>query len=423
MAIEQAGCGSGGGRWRCAGPAGRQDDRQGRCPARSSAAGCSGSVRAPGSGRCRPRAGCGLEDAVPGRGVEGRHARGEAEFADERAVHAPEPRVGQRLVRALDGLPGEAGHLEDGGRGVGGDVDDPPVHHPGQREAHGGRDVAVVGHRVRLRGVQAEPLGERADGAEVAVALPVDEREPQDRPGQAAVAEQLLGRHLARPVRGLRRDLVGLQRRAGGVRVVDVAGAAHDQPGPRRVLLHRGDQVAGAVEVGAPDGGLVVGAEQRRQVDHRVDALHRRPQRAGVVQVTADAGGPRRQLDVAADECAAGGAVLRQARQQPRTHETGGAGEQQSGHVVLSSFDRMHGYELRSAGGAHRLHGTGDASAARAREGSGAAGSRTGRVLGSTSATTTAPTARAPALTANATAEPWVAARAASAGPLPPPPA
>jgi hypothetical protein len=40
----------------------------------------------------------------------------------------------------------------------------------------------------------------------------------------------------------------------------------------------------------------------------------------------------RGQRGVAADERAALEAVLDQARQQPRTHETGGAGEQQSRH-------------------------------------------------------------------------------------------
>jgi len=56
------------------------------------------------------------EDAVLGRCVDGRHARGEAEFTDERAVHAPGRRVGQRLGRSFDRLSGEAGYLEDGER-------------------------------------------------------------------------------------------------------------------------------------------------------------------------------------------------------------------------------------------------------------------------------------------------------------------
>jgi hypothetical protein len=59
----------------------------------------------------------------------------------------------------------------------------------------------------------------------------------------------------------------------------------------------------------------------------RVDAFHRRTQRLGVGQVAADGGRPRRQRGVAADKRAALEAVLHEARQQPRTHETGDTGE------------------------------------------------------------------------------------------------
>ena len=45
---------------------------------------------------------------------------GEKPLADEGAVEVPESRVGQRFCRPLDRLPGEAGHLVDGGGGVGG---------------------------------------------------------------------------------------------------------------------------------------------------------------------------------------------------------------------------------------------------------------------------------------------------------------
>ena len=64
---------------------------------------------------------------------------------------------------------------------------------PGEREADGGHDVAVVGYGVGVCGVQPEAPGERGHRCEVPVAVAVDEREAQDRPGQAAAAQELLG--------------------------------------------------------------------------------------------------------------------------------------------------------------------------------------------------------------------------------------
>ena len=53
----------------------------------------------------------------------------------------------------------------------------------------------------------------------------------------------------------------------------------------------RSDQVARAVEVGSPDGVLVVGAKERREVDDRLDAFEGLREGVGILEVTADCGG------------------------------------------------------------------------------------------------------------------------------------
>lgn len=85
----------------------------------------------------------------------------------------------------------------------------------------GGRNVAVVGNGVGMSGVQAEPVGHCAERGEVAIAVSVDEREPQDGPGQIAVSEYLLSGDFAGRV-GKRR-CVCLQRGSCPVAVVHVA--------------------------------------------------------------------------------------------------------------------------------------------------------------------------------------------------------
>ena len=65
------------------------------------------------------------------------------------------------------------------------------------------------------------------------------------------------------------------------------------------------DEVAGAVEVGAPDGVLVVSAEQGGEMHYRVDPSHCLRQRVGVTEVTSCRGRAGRQVEVASDERAA----------------------------------------------------------------------------------------------------------------------
>ena len=50
------------------------------------------------------------------------------------------------------------------------------------------------------------------------------------------------------------------------------------------------DEVAGAVEIGPPDGVLVLGAKQRREVDDRVDALEGLGEGLGSFEVAAHGG-------------------------------------------------------------------------------------------------------------------------------------
>src|SRR4051794_38924627 len=94
-----------------------------------------------------------LEHPLLGRRADGRYPWFEAQLAGERPVHAARPRVDQGLRRLLDRIAGELGHLEDGHGCVIGDVDDPPVHRPGQGEARGGGDVALVDDGVCVGGM------------------------------------------------------------------------------------------------------------------------------------------------------------------------------------------------------------------------------------------------------------------------------
>ena len=192
--------------------------------------------------------------------------------------------------------PRRGGHLEDCDGCVVGRVDHPAVHCPAERKAHDDRDIAMVDDGVGVRGVQTETRREGGHRGEVPVAVAVDEGQPHDGPGQPAVAQERLGGQLARRVGGgwcsTRRSS-----RPGrvSVGVVDVARARHDEAGLGRVRLDGLDQVAGAVEVGPPDRVVVGRAEERREVDDRVDALHRLAERARVAEVAAHAGRPGRQ--------------------------------------------------------------------------------------------------------------------------------
>ena len=103
----------------------------------------------------------------------------------------------------------------------------------------------------------------------------------------------------------------------GGVWVVDVAGAGHDEARPGRVRFSGSDQIARAVQVGFPDGVLVVSAKERREVNDRLDALEGLRKGVGILEVPTHGRGLRGEVDIAADQRATIKAGVSEARQEP----------------------------------------------------------------------------------------------------------
>jgi DNA-binding MarR family transcriptional regulator len=151
----------------------------------------------------------------------------------------------------------------------------------------------------------------------VTVALPVHERQPQDGPGQAAVSEQLLGRHLARPVgspgAGLSARLTYLLKRA----LVDLEDMHAEHLAPVGVsgrelgvlLLMDGhspesqQQVAGRLGVDRTTmAGLLDELEAKGLVARHADAGDRR---RNVVELTGD-GRPGRRWRIGARRSSGG---------------------------------------------------------------------------------------------------------------------
>ena len=100
------------------------------------------------------------------------------------------------------------------------------------------------------------------------VTVTVYEREAHHRPGQIAVAQRLLRRHLAGRICLARIDGVVLPARTRLIFVIDVARAGQNEARLRSVGLRRCKEVACPVEIALPDQRFILSAEHRREVDN-----------------------------------------------------------------------------------------------------------------------------------------------------------
>ncbi len=109
----------------------------------------------------------------------------------------------------------------------------------------------------------------------MSVVVAVDEAEPPNAPGQGTLLQDALGDDLARWVGGRGIGGVVLAGRPWQVRVVDQAGAGHDEPRVRGMGADCVDEVLGSPDIDLADLRRVRGPQDGREVDDRRHALHR----------------------------------------------------------------------------------------------------------------------------------------------------
>jgi hypothetical protein len=108
----------------------------------------------------------------------------------------------------------------------------------------------------------------------------------------------------------------------GGVFVIDQGGARHDETGVWGMRLRSGNEIARAVEIGAPNRIGIRSSQNRGKVHDRRDALHGLLQRIGVEKVALQGRGSSRKFLARPYERAAADASVHEPPQKARAHET-----------------------------------------------------------------------------------------------------
>jgi hypothetical protein len=149
------------------------------------------------------------------------YCRLETETSKPRSIHAPHPRITQRLRRRFDRRANQPRHFIEGGRRIITDVDDKPIHCPRQRKLHRACNVSLMNQAERLCRVPLEPCNERWHRRQMSIPIPVDKTETKNAPVQSATARLALRSNLARRIRKRRMSRVLFKPRMVRIRIGD----------------------------------------------------------------------------------------------------------------------------------------------------------------------------------------------------------